>query len=312
MGETIKRVTQVGGGVIGAAWTARCLARGLEVRIHDPAPSTEPRLDEILALAWPSMTALGHASGRIPREKVRFCKTLAEALDGTDFVQENAPEREAMKIDLFAEIDRQLPVDVPIVSSSSSFLPTRLQSKCRHPQRVLIGHPFNPVYLMPLLELVAGERTTEPAMAKAEALYRSFGMYTLRLKKEIEGYLANRLQDVVWNEMLRLIEEGYATPEDMDAAMAYGPGLRWAFWGPTQVYHLAGGDGGMTHFIDHFRAKMPMSAALEREMIAGADRMGAGRGVRALEAERDAAIVAVIKALQPAGIGAGSLRAGGA
>ena len=168
---------------------------------------------------------------------------------------------------------------------------------CQHPERVLIGHPFNPVYLMPLVETVAGERTTEPALATAEELYRSLGMHVLRLKKEIEGYIANRLQEAVWNESLRLIEEGYASPEDLDAAMVYGPGLRWAFWGSTQIYHLAGGDGGMAYLIDHFRDRMPMSKAVEAELIAAADRMSKGESVRQLERRRDAAIVAICKAL---------------
>lgn len=294
---SIKRVSLIGAGVIGAGWAARCLSRGIEVQVLDPAAAAEPRLREIVDLAWPSLTALGLAEGPVPASKVRFCESLASCLSGSDFVQENAPEREDLKIDLIADIDRLAPPHVPIASSSSAFLPTRLQSKCRHPERVLIGHPFNPVYLLPLVETVAGAKTTEPALATAEAFYRSFGMHVLRLKKEIEGYLANRLQNVVFDEMMKLVEDGYASPEDLDAAMVYGPGLRWAYMGSTQIYHLAGGDGGMAHFIDHFRDAIPMSKAVETEMIAAAERMSGGLGVRDLERRRDAALVAVQKAL---------------
>ena len=307
--HSIKRIALIGGGVIGAGWAARALAAGLEVRVFDPQASAPARMDEILNLAWPSLKALKLAKGTIPRKKLRFCASLAETLEAADFVQENAPDREALKIDLIAEMDGLLPPTVPISSSSSTFLPSRLQSKCKHPERVLCGHPFNPVYLMPLCEIVAGAKTKEPALAAAEALYKRFGMHTLRLKKEIDSYLANRLQNVVWDEMMRLIKEGVASPEDMDQAMAYGPGLRWAFWGPTQIYHLAGGDGGMRHFLEHFRDKLSMTQAQEKTMIQGAERMANGLGIRGLERQRDAALVAIIKALAPLQIGPGTVLA---
>ena len=304
---SVNRIALIGGGVIGAGWAARALAAGIEVRVHDPQASAPARMDEILELAWPSLKALKLAKGAIPRKKLRFCATLAETLEGADFVQENAPDKEALKINLIAEIEQHIRSDVPISSSSSTFLPSRLQSKCKHPERVLCGHPFNPVYLMPLCEIVAGAKTKEPALAIAEALYRRFGMHTLRLKKEVESYLANRLQNVVWDEMMRLIKEGIASPEDMDQAMAYGPGLRWAFWGPTQIYHLAGGDGGMKHFLEHFRDKLGMTLAQEKVMIDGAERMSGGLGIRGLERQRDAALVAIIKALSPLQFGPGTV-----
>jgi carnitine 3-dehydrogenase len=247
--------------------------------------------------------------------RLTFEKDLVNAVGHADFVQENAPEKEGLKRDLLAAISRNVRPDVPIASSSSGLLPTRIQSDCTAPERVLIGHPFNPVYLLPLVEVLGGEQTGPAVLDQAEALYSSVGMHPLRVRREVEGYISDRLQEAMWREILHMVKDGVATTDEIDRAIAYGPGLRWAGMGTCLTFHLAGGEGGMRHMLEHFgpALKLPwthlkapeLTPELIDDMASGCEAQAAGRSVAELERQRDAYLVAVLKALKEADIGAG-------
>ncbi|MGI9420837.1 MAG: 3-hydroxyacyl-CoA dehydrogenase NAD-binding domain-containing protein [Geminicoccaceae bacterium] len=312
MTADIKTVALVGTGVIGAGWAARLLFHGLDVTATDPGGAPE-RLRESVENAWPSMSAL-HPDPPAKGE-LRFEKNLADAVADADFVQENAPEDEDLKRDLLAKISRSARPDAPIASSSSGLLPTRLQRDCITPERVLIGHPFNPVYLLPLVETLGGERTDPAVLERAEAFYASIGMHPLRVRREVEGYISDRLQEAMWREILHMVKDGIATTDEIDRAIAYGPGLRWAGMGTCLTFHLAGGEGGMRHMLAHFgpslekpwtHLKAPeLTPELIERMASGCEAQADGRSVRDLERERDAYLVAVLKALRDVNVGAG-------
>jgi len=298
----IATIALVGTGVIGAGWAARCLAHGLDVVATDPAPGAEGRLRAAVENAWPALERVGLAGGARP-DRLRFEPDLAAAVAAADFVQESAPESEALKRDLHARIDAAAAPEVIVASSSSGLLPTRIQGACAHPERVLVGHPFNPVYLLPLVEIVQGERTDAAAAAAAEAFYRALGMRPLRVRKEIEGYVSDRLQEALWREALHLVADGVATTEDVDAAIAHGPGLRWAFMGPCLTFHLAGGEAGMTHFMEQFGPALALpwtkleapalTDELVRRMVEGTRDQARGESVAALERRRDECLIRI-------------------
>ncbi|EWY37739.1 3-hydroxybutyryl-CoA dehydrogenase [Skermanella stibiiresistens SB22] len=304
----IKTLGLVGGGVIGSGWAARALAQGLDVVAYDPAPAGEATLVAAVENAWPALERMGLAEGA-SRDRLRFVRSVAEVAAAADFIQENAPEREELKRGLLAEIDAGCGPDVIIASSSSGLLPSRIQSECRHPERVVIGHPFNPVYLLPLVEVVPGERTAAETVERAAAFYRSIGMRPLRMRKEIEGYLSDRLQEALWREALHLVNEGIATTEDIDDAIVYGPGLRYAFMGTCLTFHLAGGAGGMAHMLDQFgpALKLPwtklvapeLTRELRDRMVEGTAAQADGRSVAELERWRDDCLIRLIEALAP-------------
>jgi carnitine 3-dehydrogenase len=312
MTDRIKTVALVGTGVIGAGWAARFLFHGLDVVATDPADAAG-RLRESVGNALASLSALFANAPRPGR--LRFEKELVDAVGQADFVQENAPENEDLKRDLLATISRSVRPDIPIASSSSGLLPTRLQGDCAAPERVLIGHPFNPVYLLPLVETVGGEQTDPAVLDRAEAFYTSVGMHPLRVRREVEGYISDRLQEAMWREILHMVKDGIATTDEIDRAIAYGPGLRWAGMGTCLTFHLAGGEGGMRHMLEHFgpALKLPwthlkapeLTPELIDDMASGCEAQAAGRSVAELERQRDAYLVAVLKALKEADIGAG-------
>lgn len=294
----------VGSGVIGSGWAARFLACGYDVVATDPGPDAEKRLRANVDNAWPSLEKLGLAKGA-SRSRLRFEPDLAKAVAQAAFVQESASEDEAVKRKLIAAIDAAAPADALIASSTSALLPTSLQAECQKaPGRVLVGHPFNPVHLIPLVELVAGEKTIPDAMERAGVLYKAIGMRPLTVRKEVYAFLSNRLQEAIWRECLWLIKDGIATPEELDAAIAYGPGLRWSLMGCFLTFHLGGGDGGMKHFLDHFgpSASLPssylkgpeMTPELAQTIIASVDHQAAGRSVKELERRRDAFLVELL------------------
>ena len=297
------RLAVIGTGVIGSGWTARALARGLEVVAWDPAPGAEVRLRAAVANAWPALARVGLARGA-SRRRLTFARDLETAVRGADFVQESSPEDEALKRSLLADIDRVARTGVVIASSSSGLLPTRIQARCRHPERVLIGHPFNPVYLLPLVEVVAGERTKPGAVKKASAFYRRLGMRPLHVKSEIAGYISDRLQEALWREALHLVADGVATTEEIDAAIVFGPGLRWAFMGTFLGFHLAGGDGGMRHMLEQFgpalklpwtRLRAPeLTTELARRVVSGTRAQANGRTVKELERWRDEQLIRIM------------------
>jgi carnitine 3-dehydrogenase len=298
----VGRVAIVGTGVIGAGWAARCLSRGLDVIAWDPAPVAEARLRAAVERAWPALAKLGLFPGA-GRERLSFAASLEQACAQADFVQESAPEREALKQELLARIDRATAPGAVIGSSSSGLPPSRIQAGCAHPERVVIGHPFNPVYLLPLVEVVGGERTAPETVERAAAFYRDIGMHPLPVRREI----------------LHLVNDGVATTDELDQAIRYGPGLRWAVMGSNMIYHLAGGEGGMAAFMEQFgpaldlpwtKHKGPaLTPELVERLVEGTRAQAAGRSVAELERLRDDCLIAVMQSLRPYNVGAGRILA---
>jgi 3-hydroxyacyl-CoA dehydrogenase len=247
---TIKRIGVVGTGVIGASWAAYFLAQGFDVSATDPMPGAEDKLRAAVRAHWPSMEKLGLAPGA-SMARLSFSADLATALKDVDFVQENGPEREDLKTDLFHKMDALLPAHVILASSSSGLLMSRVQAACAHPERVLLGHPFNPPHMIPLVEVIGGEQTSAASVERAMAFYTAIGKRPIHPRKEVKGHIANRLQAALWREAFHLVDQGVASVADIDTAIAYGPGLRWALMGPFLNLHLSGGEGGIRHLLDH-------------------------------------------------------------
>jgi 3-hydroxyacyl-CoA dehydrogenase len=246
-----RHVACVGCGTIGAGWAALFLARGLDVSANDPAEGAERRLRERIRRIWPKLEALGLADEASP-ERLRFTDSVEACVDGAQFVQESAPDDEPLKVQLLARIDAACAPEVVIASSSSKFLPSRLGARCRHPRRVAIGHPFVPSYLVPLVEIVGAADADPDALAWLDAFYRHLGKTPITLKKEIEAYVANRLQFVLLEEAARLVADGVCDWMDVETAVTKGPGFRWPVQGPVLHRHLGGGPGGVRHMIAHF------------------------------------------------------------
>ncbi len=308
----------VGAGVIGRGWAVRALARGWEVVVTDPDPQTESGLSSFVERVWPSAMALGLHPGARP-DRVRFAPNIEEVTARADLIVESVPEREGLKKKVASRIDAVTPSDVLICSSSSGLLPTRLQADLRHPERYLVTHPFNPVYLLPLVELCGGRRTSPEAVKTAETVFRDLGMHPLVVRNEIEGYLSDRLQEALWREALWLVNDGIATTDELDQAIVYGPGLRWAAMGTMLTFHLAGGEGGMRHMLEHFGPALelpwtglkapPLTDELIESVAEGVERQADGRSVAELERLRDGYLISVMRALRPHDLGAGRLMA---
>ena len=312
---TVTKAACIGAGVIGSAWAARLAWNGIDVKILDPHPEAETRLAEVMANADRAQAKLTMAP-RGRKGTVKVVRDLAEAVHDADFIQESAPEREDLKIKLLADVDAHCRPDILIGSSTSGLLPSKLQSKMKHPERFLVGHPFNPVYLMPLVEVVGGEKTTKPFIDKAMAFYREIGMQPLHVKKEVDAFIADRLMEALWREALWLVNDGVATAEEIDDAMRYGPGLRWSFMGTFQIYRIAGGPDGMRHFMSQFgpALKWPwtklmdvpeLTDALIDKVAAQSDEQAKGMSIRELERKRDDCLIAVFQALKGQDWGAG-------
>lgn len=305
MSAQIKRVAVIGAGTIGASWTAWFLSRGLEVVASDPSPDAPALIRRMVEGAWPILQRLGATADADP-SRWRFEADPARAVEGADFVQESAPERLEIKHQVLATIDAVLPEEVVIASSTSGLLASSLSERCRFPGRVVIGHPFNPPHLIPLVEVVGGARATPEAVRGAMAFYRAIGKHPIEIRKEVPGHLANRLQAALWREATYLVEQGVASVEDVDAAIAEGPGLRWALMGPHLTFHLAGGEGGMAHFVGHLLPAMQswwrdlgtpdMTPELCRTLADGVAREAAGKSPRELAAWRDEALVRLLEA----------------
>ncbi|HEY6027694.1 MAG TPA: 3-hydroxyacyl-CoA dehydrogenase NAD-binding domain-containing protein, partial [Pseudolabrys sp.] len=237
-----QRIAVIGTGTIGASWAAIFLARGLDVAASDPSPEGEAFARRFIANAWPTLDKLGWVALGASPDRFSFHMDPAAAAAGADFVQESGPEREDLKIKLFATIDAAAPPETVIASSSSGLLISRVTVECKHPERCVIGHPFNPPHLIPLVEVVGGTKTSRAAIDKAMAFYRAVGKHPILINKEVKGHVANRLQAALWREVVHLVAEGVVSVADADAAVAYGPGLRWALMGPSLTFHLAGGE----------------------------------------------------------------------
>ncbi|KWE50847.1 3-hydroxyacyl-CoA dehydrogenase [Burkholderia ubonensis] len=252
MAKPIKRVAIIGTGVIGASWAALFLAKGLEVIATDIAPDAKHKLDDFVATAWPALEQLGLAPGAAP-SKLEFTDNIDAAIAGADLIQENGPERIDFKKDLYRRLDVALAPHVIIASSSSGLTMSEIQSACpNHPERCVIGHPFNPPHLIPLVEIVGGAKTSDETIERVGTFYRDLGKKTIRLHKEVPGHVANRLQAALFREVVYLIAEGVVSVADADAAVSWGPGLRWGIMGPSLLYHLGGGQGGIEHFFEQF------------------------------------------------------------
>jgi carnitine 3-dehydrogenase len=312
----IKTLALIGGGVIGAGWAARALAHGLDVVAWDPAPEGAAVLRAKVANAWPALTKMGLAEGA-SEARLTTVATLEEAARAGDFIQESAPENLGVKIDVHRQIDAAAAPGVPIASSTSGLLPSDFQAQCANPGRVLVGHPFNPVYLLPLVEVLGGKKTDVAVLDQAEAFYRAIGMYPLRVRTEIEGFLSDRLQEALWRENLHLVADGVATTGELDDAIIYGPGLRWAFMGVNKTFALAGGEQGMRHFMKQFgpALKLPwtkleapdLTEALIENMVAGTDEQLGGASIREMERLRDDCLIDIMRALSKYREGAGRL-----
>jgi carnitine 3-dehydrogenase len=248
----IQKVAIVGTGLIGASWAAQYLASGLDVIATDPALNAESNLRKSINEAWELLTTVGLAPGASP-ERLTFTADLKEAVSQADFVQESVPERALLKSKVFAQMDEVAPADTILASSASGITMDAIQLGCKHhPERCVIGHPFNPPHIIPLVEVVGGTKTSDPFIERAIAFYASIGKKPIRLRKAIPGHVGNRLQAALYREILYLIQQGVLSVEDADIAVSYGPGLRWGVMGPSLQWHLGGGPGGIEHFVKQF------------------------------------------------------------
>jgi len=304
MSRPIKRVTVIGTGVIGASWTALFLAKGLEVVATDVAPAAEASLGRFVEDAWPALTKLGLAPGA-SRSNLQFTTDLPTAVKTADLVQENGPERIDFKKKLFAQLDELSAPDVIIASSSSGLTMSEIQSGCpSHPERCVIAHPFNPPHLIPLVEIVGGTKTSEATIQAASAFYTALGKRTIRLHKEVMGHVANRLQAALWREVVYLIASGVVSVADADSAVAWGPGLRWGIMGPTQLFHLGGGQGGIEHFLEQFTGPMTawwkdlgspeLNREVQQKIISGVHAEVGSHSIEELAARRDELLLGLL------------------
>jgi 3-hydroxyacyl-CoA dehydrogenase len=305
MTRSINRVAIIGTGVIGASWSALFLAKGLEVVATDVAPGAEAALKQFVEEAWPALKKLGLAPGA-SQSRVTFTADLPAAVRGADFVQENGPERIDFKKTLYRQLDEVLPPDVIIASSSSGLTMSEIQSACAfHPERCVIGHPFNPPHLIPLVEIVGGAKTSEDTIQRASEFYTAMGKRTVRLHKEVPGHVANRLQAALAREVYHLVGEGVVSVSDVDTALCWGPGLRWGIMGQVLLNHLGGGQGGIEHFFHQFTGPLTawwkvlgsptLTPELQQKLIDGVHAEVGSRSIDELAAERDEILLGLLE-----------------
>jgi 3-hydroxyacyl-CoA dehydrogenase len=303
--KPIRRIAIVGTGVIGASWAAEFLARGFDVIATDPAPNAEANLRKYIDAAWPELTTMGLAK-KASRERLNFTTDMKSALSYADLVQENGPERPDFKIKLFADMDAATPADSIIASSSSGITMSVMQSACQHPERCVIGHPFNPPHMIPLVEVVGGAKTSPETVRRAMEFYASIGKKPIHLRKEVVGHVANRLQAALYREVVYLIEQGVLDVADSDTAVCWGPGLRWGVMGPNLLFHLAGGEGGIQHFMEHLAGPMAswwkdlgtlaeLSPQTKQTIIEGVAQEADGRSVDQLAETRDEVLLGLLQ-----------------
>ena len=303
--KPIRRVAIIGTGVIGASWAALFLAKGLDVVATDIAPDAEVKLRRFVDAAWPALKALGLSPGA-SQSRLSFNADLPTAVTGADLVQENGPERADFKKKLYGQLDELLPPDVIIASSSSGLTMSEIQSGCpTHPERCVIGHPFNPPHLVPLVEIVGGAKTSEETIQRAAAFYTSIGKRTIRLHKEVPGHVANRLQAALSREVYHLVAEGVVSVADVDTAVCWGPGLRWGIMGQVLLNHLGGGEGGIEHFFQQFTGPLTawwkvlgspeLTPELQQKLIDGVHAEVGSRSIDELAGERDEILLGLLR-----------------
>ncbi len=319
MMRTVGTVGLLGTGVIGAGWAARVLHFGIDVIAFDVNPAMQGWLRDAVANAEPALARLTSAP-LPPKGTLTFTTDLQAMAEGADFIQENIPEQLALKQRVLAQVSRHAAADVIVASSTSGLTPSELQRDMQAPERFCVAHPFNPVYLLPLVEIVAGGRTDPQTLEAAASFFRFIGMHPLHVRSEVPGHLTDRLQEALWREILHLVNDGVATTGELDESIIYGPGLRWAAMGTNLIYHLAGGENGMRHMLAQFGpclkwpwTKLEAPELTERlidRMVEGTEASAAGRSIRELERLRDDYLVAIQQVLRQFGLGAGgTLRA---
>lgn len=301
----VKKLGVIGAGLIGSGWISRCSARNIDVLVYDPSSDGEEIAMAHVDNAWIALEKLGFDRSR--SGSVSFSDDLEKVAATCDFIQESVPENLELKKQLHEQLDAIAPPNVVIASSSSGLLPSEIQADLSHPDRVLIGHPFNPVYILPLVEIVKGENTSERCANEAARFYRTIGMYPLMVRKEIEGYISDRIQEAVWREALHMVADGVASTQDIDDAIVYGPGLRWAIMGVCLTFHLAGGDQGMKHMLEQFgpALKLPwthmeapeLTDELVDRMVSGTQIQAGNRSIRDLELLRDNCLIEILEVL---------------
>jgi 3-hydroxyacyl-CoA dehydrogenase len=303
--KPIRRVAIIGTGVIGASWTALFLAKGLDVIATDIAPDAETSLRRFVKAAWPALERLGLAPGA-SQSNLTFTHDMPAAVKSADFVQENGPERIDFKKKLYRQIDELLRADVIIASSSSGLTMSEIQSACSlHPERCVIGHPFNPPHLVPLVEIVGGAKTSEATIERAAEFYTRLGKQTVRLRKEVPGHVANRLQAALAREVYYLVAEGVVSAADVDTALCWGPGLRWGIMGNMMLNHLGGGPGGIEHFFQQFAGPMTawwkvlgqpvLTPEVQKKLIDSVHAEVGSRSIAELEAQRDEVLLGLLE-----------------
>jgi 3-hydroxyacyl-CoA dehydrogenase len=303
--KPIRRVTIIGTGVIGASWAALYLAKGLEVVATDIAPNAEAELKRFVDAAWPALKRLGLAPGA-SQSKLSFTPKIEFAASGADLVQENGPERLDFKQKLYGQLDDQLPADVIIASSSSGLTMSEIQLGCKfHPERCVIGHPFNPPHLVPLVEIVGGAKTSEETIQRVAEFYKSIGRRTVLVRKEMPGHVANRLQAAIAREVYYLVAEGVVSAADVDTALCWGPGLRWGLMGNMLLNHLGGGEGGIEHFFAQFTRPMTawwkslgnpvLTPEVQKKLIDSVHAEVGSRSIDSLAAERDENLLGLLE-----------------
>jgi 3-hydroxyacyl-CoA dehydrogenase len=303
--KPIQKIAIIGTGVIGASWAAQFLAKGLDVVATDVAPDAETSLRRFVKAAWPALERLGLAPGA-SQSRLTFSADLPTAVAGADLIQENGPERIDFKKKLYRQLDELLPADVIIASSSSGLTMSEIQADCRlHPERCVIGHPFNPPHLIPLVEIVGGAKTSEETIRRATEFYTSIGKQTVRLNKEVPGHVANRLQAALAREVYYLVDEGVVSVADVDTALSWGPGLRWGIMGQVMLNHLGGGPGGIEHMLRQFTGPITawwkvlgsptLTPELQKKLIDGVHAEAGSRTIDELEATRDEILLGLLE-----------------
>lgn len=308
--KPIRRIAIVGTGVIGASWAAYYLARGFTVVATDPAANAEPALRRYIDEAWTDLTRAGLSAGA-SRERLSFTPNLAAALSEADFVQENAPERPDFKAKLFADMDAATPPESILASSSSGITMDVIQSACQRPERCVIGHPFNPPHVVPLVEIVGGAKTSAATIERAMSFYASIGKKPVRLHKALPGHVANRLQAALYREVLYLVQQGVLSVADADTAVCYGPGLRWGVMGPSLQWHVGGGAGGIRHFMEHLMGPLEammrtlgtpeVTTELKQRIVDEVLEEAGGRAVEQLAREENQVLVGLLALRAQAG-----------
>jgi carnitine 3-dehydrogenase len=309
--KPIQRIAIVGTGVIGASWAAHYLAHGFDVTATDPGSNAEANLREYVDDAWETLIAFGLSSGA-SRDRLQFTSDMKEALAAADFVQENAPERPDFKIKLFADIDDATPPRAIIASSSSGITMDVIQSGCKRPERCVIGHPFNPPHIIPLVEVVGGAKTSDETIKRTLEFYAAIGKKPIRLHKSLPGHVANRFQAALYKEVLYLVQQGVLSVEDADTAISFGPGLRWGVMGPSLQWHVGGGTNGIHHFMEHLMTPLAgiisslstpdVTDALKQSVVDGVTREAGTRSVEELARRENEVLAGLLTLRAQAGL----------